>query len=63
MHEQFTDGVNGIIANGTDANALFEGIMRLICSPELTKQIVANLKAVPQDGVNEIQKLYDYIES
>ena len=63
MHEQFTDGVNGIIANGTDANALFEGIMRLIYSPELTKQIVANLKAVPQDGVNEIQKLYDYIES
>lgn len=63
MHEQFTDGVNGIIANGTDAAALYEGIMRLIRSPELMNQIVQQLETHPQGNANEIQKLYDYIES
>ena len=63
MHEQFKDGINGIIANGTDADALYEGILRLINSPELTERIVDNLKSEPQDGTIEIQKLYDFLES
>lgn len=63
MHEQFTDGVNGIIANGTDAAALYDGIMRLLSSQELRERIVNNLKAEPQDGAVEMQKLYDFLES
>ena len=63
MHEQFIDGVNGIIANGTDAAALYEGIMRLLSSQELRERIVNNLKAEPQDGAVEMQKLYDFLES
>ena len=63
MHEQFIDGVNGIIANGTDAAALYEGIMRLISSQELRERIVNNLKAEPQDGAVEMQKLYDFLDS
>ena len=63
MHEQFTDGINGIIAKGTDAAALYEGIMRLLTSPELTERIIGKLKAEPQDGAVEIQKLYDFLES
>lgn len=63
MHEQFIDGVNGIIANGTDAAALYEGIMRLLSSQELRERIVNNLKAEPQDGAVEMQKLYDFLDS
>ena len=63
MHEQFIDGVNGIIANGTDAAALYEGIMRLFSSQELRERIVNNLKAEPQDGAVEMQKLYDFLDS
>ena len=63
MHEQFIDGVNGIIANGTDAVALYEGIMRLLSSQELRERIVNNLKAEPQDGAVEMQKLYDFLDS
>ena len=63
MHEQFIDGVNGIIANGTDAAALYEGIMRLLSSQELRERIVNNLKAEPQDGAVEMKKLYDFLES
>ena len=63
MHEQFTDGINGIIAKGTDAAALYAGIMRLLTSPELTERMIENLKAEPQDGAVEIQKLYDFLES
>lgn len=62
MHEQFVDGENGIIANGTDADSLYHGIMRLIESDELRNRIIDNLSSNPQDGANEIQKLYDYIE-
>lgn len=63
MHEQFTDGINGIIAKGTDAAALYEGIMRLLTSSELMERMIENLKAEPQDGAVEIQKLYDFLES
>ena len=63
MHEQFTDGVNGIISKGTDAAALYDGIMRLLSSQELRERIVNNLKAEPQDGAVEMQKLYDFLES
>lgn len=63
MHEQFTDGVNGIVANGTNAAALYDGIMRLLSSQELRERIVNNLKAEPQDGAVEMQKLYDFLES
>lgn len=63
MHEQFTDGINGIIAKGTDAAALYEGIMRVLTSPELMERMIENLKAEPQDGAVEIQKLYDFLES
>ena len=63
MHEQFTDGINGIIANGTDAAALYEGIMRLLASPKLVEKIIDNLKAEPQDGAVEIQKLYAFLEN
>lgn len=62
MHEQFVDGENGIIANGTDADSLYHGIMRLIESDELRNMIIDNLSSNPQDGANEVQKLYDYIE-
>ncbi len=62
MHEQFVDGENGIIAKGTDADSLYHGIMRLIESDELRNRIIDNLSTKPQDGANEIQKLYDYIE-
>lgn len=63
MHEQFTDGINGIIAKGTDAVALYEGIRGLLASPELAERIADNLKAEPQDGAVEMQKLYDFLES
>ena len=63
MHEQFIDGVNGIIANGTDAAALYEGIMRLISSQAVRERIVNKLKAEPQDGAVEMQKLYDFLDS
>ena len=62
MHEQFVDGENGIIANGTDAASLYDGIMRLIKSPDLCKRIVENLESTPQDGVMELQKLYDFLD-
>ena len=62
MHEQFVDGENGIIATGTDAVALYNGIMRLIDSPELCNRIIENLERTPQDGVMELQKLYDFLD-
>ena len=60
MHEQFIDGENGIIAKGTDAASLYEGIMRLINSNTLYDNIVKNLEESPQDGAVELQKLYDF---
>ena len=62
MREQFVDGENGIIANGTDAASLYDGIIRLIKSPDLCKRIVENLESTPQDGVIELQKLYDFLD-
>ena len=60
MHEQFIDGENGIIAKGTDAASLYEGIMRLINSNTLYDDIVKNLEESPQNGAVELQKLYDF---
>ena len=62
MHEQFADGENGIIANGTDAVSLYNGIMRLIKSPDLCNRIIKNLESTPQDGVMELNKLYDFLD-
>ena len=62
MHEQFVDGENGIIATGTDAVSIYNGIMRLIDSPELCNRIVENLESTPQNGVMELQKLYDFLD-
>lgn len=62
MHEQFVDGENGIIANGTDAVSLYNGIMRLVKSPDLCNRIIKNLESTPQDGVMELQKLYDFLD-
>ena len=62
MYEQFVDGENGIIADGTDAVSLYDGIMRLIKSPDLCKRIIKNLESAPQDGVMELQKLYDFLD-
>lgn len=62
MHEQFVDGENGIIANGTDARALYDGIMRLVKFPELCRRITENLENNTQDGTSELQKLYDFLD-
>ena len=62
MHEQFADGENGIIANGTDAVSLYNGIMRLIKSPDLCNRIIKNLESIPQNGVMELNKLYDFLD-
>ena len=62
MHEQFVDGENGIIADGTDAAALYRGILRLIRSDALRVHITETLSATPQDTANELAKLYDFIE-
>lgn len=62
MHEQFVDGKNGIIADGTDAVSIYDGIMQLIKSPDLCIRIIKNLKSTPQDGVMELQKLYDFLD-
>lgn len=62
MHEQFADGENGIIAKGTDAVSLYNGIMRLIKSPDLCNRIIKNLESIPQDGVMELNKLYDFLD-
>ena len=62
MHEQFVDKENGIIAEGTDAVSLYEGIMHLIRSPKLRDKIVNNLMTHSQDNSIEIQKLYNFLD-
>lgn len=46
MREQFADGVNGLIVESS-VDGIYEGIRRLIDSPELRMQIVENLHAEP----------------
>lgn len=62
MHEQFIDGKNGIIAEGTDSISLYNGIMRLIKSSALYDEIVENLVRSPQNGTMELRKLYDILD-
>lgn len=63
MHEQFINGVNGIIASGKDAKSIYDGIIKMIGTPGLSEKIIDNLKSTPQNGSSEIQKLYDYINN
>lgn len=62
MHEQITDGENGLLAEPT-AEGLFRAIKKLIDHPELQQKFVENLSHETHDNSSELQKLYDFIES
>lgn len=62
MKEQFINGENGIIAEGTTPEALFMAIKLLIDNPELRQKLTANLCEEQYNVGNELQKLYDFIE-
>lgn len=63
MHEQIVDGENGLIAADTTPEALAESIRYLLDHPELQEKFIENLKKEKHDNADELQKLYDFIES
>jgi len=63
MREQFVSGENGLIVDAMTPQALFEGIRTLLDHPELCQKFVGNLEKETFDNREELQKLYDFIES
>ena len=61
MHEQFQDGVTGILTEPT-VDSLTDGIHRLLDSPELQLKITQNLRNLKIDNEAELEKLYRFIE-
>lgn len=62
MREQLVSGENGLIVE-VSAEGLYNGIKRLLDNPDLRERFVKNLKSENFDNTNELQKLYDFIES
>lgn len=62
MREQFSSGEDGLIVDQMTPGALFEGIQLLLENPELRRKFSQELSGRANQGLNEIQKLYNFIE-
>lgn len=58
MHEQFVSGENGIIVHEATAEALYDGIKKVLDSSQLRQHITKNLEKECCDNSDEIKKLY-----
>jgi len=63
MNEQFKNGENGWIVGGFTPNDLFEGIQYMLDHPELQKKFSENLLKENTNSVQELNKLYSFINS
>lgn len=63
MHEQIRHGENGLIAEDVTPEALCKSIKTLLDHPEMCEKFVEVLKTEKHDNTDELQKLYDIIES
>ena len=63
MREQFVSGENGLIVDAMTPEALFEGIRTLLDHPEIMEKFQNALKSETYDNAEQLQKLYDFIES
>lgn len=63
MREQFVSGENGLIVDAMTPEALFEGIRTLLDHPEMMEKFQNALQSETYDNAEQLQKLYDFIES
>jgi glycosyltransferase involved in cell wall biosynthesis len=63
IREQITNGENGLIVDAMTPEALAKGIKTLLDHPEMVKKFKEALSAESYTSSNELQKLYDFIES
>ncbi len=62
MREQFVSGKNGLIVE-VSAEGLYMGIKQLLDNPEMQEAFSKNLENEDFGNLDELQKLYDFIES
>jgi glycosyltransferase involved in cell wall biosynthesis len=60
VYNQMIDGKNGLVVD-MNADAVYEGIMRLIDNPDLREKIIKYLKTEKKGNVEEIEKFYKLI--
>ncbi len=63
LREQIVNGKNGLIADDMTPEAIFNSIRSLLDHPQKQERFILELEKEDRNGLEEIKKLYDIVES
>lgn len=63
MREQFIDRKNALIVKKATVESIYTGVKEIIERPALMEQFVSSLKMTRNDNMEELNKLYRYMEN